>query len=65
MSKNEFGEALIGQTTFILLIFIILKVSHSIQWAWVWVLSPFWGMILIGWLILTVWVLNDIFKRKN
>ena len=40
--------------------FIILKLCNVIDWAWIWVLAPFWiplaiiGIILIVWLIIVI-----------
>ena len=31
------------------LVFIVLKLTHYIDWSWLWVLSPLW----LGWLSLT------------
>ena len=32
----------------LLLVFIVLKLTHVIDWSWVWVLSPLWiGIILV------------------
>ena len=31
------------------LVFMVLKLTHYIDWSWVWVLSPLW----LGWLSLT------------
>jgi len=40
----------------LLLSFIVLKLSHNIDWSWIWVLSPFWGNILFQLVIaLIVW----------
>ena len=39
----------IGFLGFLTLVFIVLKLTHYIDWSWVWVLSPLW----LGWLSLT------------
>ena len=39
----------IGFLGMLTLVFIVLKLTHYIDWSWVWVLSPLW----LGWLSLT------------
>ena len=39
----------IGFLGLLTLVFIVLKLTHYIDWSWVWVLSPLW----LGWLSLT------------
>ena len=36
----------IGFLGLLTLVFIVLKLTHYIDWSWVWVLSPLW----LGWL---------------
>lgn len=43
--KTKGGSSLIST---LLLVFIILKLTHVIDWAWVWVLSPLWIGIGLG-----------------
>ena len=40
----------IGFLGLLTLVFIVLKLTHYIDWSWVWVLSPLW----LGWLVVTV-----------
>ena len=39
----------IGFLGLLTLVFIVLKLTHRIDWSWVWVLSPLW----LGWLVVT------------
>ena len=39
----------IGFLGLLTLVFIVLKLTHYIDWSWVWVLSPLW----LGWLVVT------------
>ena len=39
----------IGFLGLLTLVLIVLKLTHYIDWSWVWVLSPLW----LGWLSLT------------
>lgn len=54
------------------LIFITLKLIGVIDWAWVWVLAPFWipfaivlGILIIGLIIYGIWYLVTGRKEKN
>ena len=40
----------IGFLGLLTLVFIVLKLTHYIDWSWAWVLSPLW----LGWLSLTI-----------
>lgn len=47
--NNKSGGAGIGFTGLLTLVFIVLKLTHVINWSWVWVLSPIWittGIVL-------------------
>ena len=39
----------IGFLGFLTLVFIVLKLTHYIDWSWLWVLSPLW----LGWVVVT------------
>ena len=39
----------IGFLGLLTLVFIVLKLTHYIDWSWVWVLSPLW----LGWVVVT------------
>jgi len=53
-----------GSTTSLTLIFVILKLTKTIDWSWWWVLSPLWIvfalvmsiLIIIGFVFLIVWI---------
>lgn len=61
-NKNSTGE--VSFTTLLLLAFIILKLTHVIDWSWWWVLSPFWIPLGI-WLIVLAVSLPAIIKRRK
>jgi len=44
MSKKKSTGAISGVSTYGLLTiaFIVLKLTHQIDWSWMWVLSPLW-----------------------
>lgn len=48
MSKNSSSSSGIGFGGLLTIAFIILKLTHVIDWSWWWVLSPIWiGFILV------------------
>ena len=66
MSNNgSSGSAGPSIPTILLVVFIVLKLCHVIDWSWWWVLSPLWipagiavGGLLIwgGWLLVRHWL---------
>lgn len=56
--KDEGGNQVIVRgglplTSTLFVIFLVLKLTENIDWAWVWVFSPFW----IGGAVFLVWAL--------
>ena len=45
--RNSAGGGM-GLPTLLLIIFIILKLTHVIDWSWLWVLSPLWIAASLG-----------------
>lgn len=43
-----------GLPTLLGVLFIVLKLTHVIAWAWVWVLAPFWIGVVLAILVLAV-----------
>ena len=41
--------------------FVVLKLCKVIDWSWVWVTMPFWGMPAIG----AFWVISHYYRRAN
>jgi hypothetical protein len=56
MSKNSSSSG-IGFTGLLTIVFIILKLTNTIDWSWWWVLSPIWIVIIIWVLILGIIIL--------
>jgi hypothetical protein len=50
MTESKVRSGGIGFASVLCLIFITLKLTDNIDWAWVWVLAPFW----IPWSVLVV-----------
>lgn len=55
-NKNENGKAAggVGLCGLLAIAFIVLKLTHVIEWSWLWVLSPLWipAAIVAGILII-------------
>ena len=64
--KSSTASGGIGFSSLLLLAFIILKLTHVIDWSWWWVLAPFWipiGIYLI--LLVVLGIVKIIVKRKR
>lgn len=44
----------IGFTGLLTIVFIVLKLTHVIEWSWVWVLSPLWISLALGLVVLAI-----------
>jgi len=62
----------IGFTGLLTIVFIVLKLTHVIDWKWVWVLSPVWitaavvvAILLIIGFVFLIRVLFDIAKHSK
>lgn len=40
--------------TILLVVFIVLKLCHVINWSWLWVLSPLWIMAIICFILFII-----------
>ncbi len=41
-SKSTAGSRLLGLAFLVTIVFLILRLTHVLDWQWVWVLSPLW-----------------------
>lgn len=67
MSDNKSSGG-VGFTSLLLLAFIILKLTHFIDWSWWWVLSPLWiplGLVGIGFGVYFGYLLLTKDRRKR
>jgi hypothetical protein len=48
MNPIKIGPLKIGIFESLLFLFICAKLTHHIDWSWIWVLSPFWIAFSIG-----------------
>ena len=65
MSDNKSGASSggIGVSGLLGVVFVVLKLTHYIDWSWLWVLSPFWipaGIVIgiIGIVFLFSYIIN-------
>ena len=54
---NNKNTGVIGVTSLLGLIFIVLKLCHVIEWSWLWVLSPFWISLGIAIIVIIIFVI--------
>lgn len=59
MNQRNGGGGGVGFLGLLTIVFIVLKLTHVIDWSWIWVLSPmwsgavFWGIWVIFFLIVS------------
>lgn len=51
-----------GGAWILFLIFLILKLTHVINWSWWWVTAPLWGSAIIA--IITIIIIVTIINKK-
>ena len=56
-TNNYNGIGFLGLLT---IVFIALKLTHVINWSWVWVLAPLWGEIVLVIIILILYILVNL-----
>ena len=54
MSKSSSSSGGIGFTGLLTVAFIVLKLTHVINWSWWWVLSPIWIGIAVVLILLVI-----------
>ena len=50
----KFNFSLGGFSTLLAIAFIVLKLCHVIDWAWVWVLAPLWISVALTFVLIIV-----------
>jgi len=56
--KNDAKTSGTNIWTILLVVFVVLKLTHTIEWKWIWVLSPLWIPIAI--VIVAAIIINSI-----
>ena len=59
MNKSNDAKTEIGFFSLLTIAFIVLKLTHYIDWSWWWVLSPIWISILVIIVVLIILVALD------
>ena len=57
MSNNNNASSGISFGSLLFLTFLILKLTHTIDWSWWWVTSPIWIPLIIVLIILGIFIL--------
>ena len=70
MSTNNSSSGSIGFAGLLTIVFIILKLTHVIDWSWVWVLAPAWisaclGIIIVAIIFLLMVISDKKYKAKR
>ena len=63
MSSSANNSGGIGFAGVLTIVFIVLKLTGTITWSWLWVLSPIWisfcvGLFILGCVLVTAWWLE-------
>ena len=62
--NKSVGYGLFTLSDMLFVVFLVLKLTHYIDWSWWWVISPLWIGFAI-WLLLTVILIVGIMFFKN
>ena len=61
--NKETGYGGIGFIGLLTIVFIVLKLTGTIGWSWIWVLSPLWIDVVL--VVITIAIMVLIRRRKN
>ena len=65
MEKKTEARVSLGFAEALTLLFIALKLTHVIDWPWLWVLSPIWiSLAIVIVLGLIIFVIGEVTKRR-
>ena len=65
VSSSNSNSGGLGFSGFLTLIFIVLKLTHVITWAWIWVLAPLWMGFILAAFFMTVFGLLYLLATKT
>ncbi|MFD0997701.1 hypothetical protein ACFQ21_00215 [Ohtaekwangia kribbensis] len=68
MSKSSSSGIKIGFYTALAILFIALKLTHVIDWSWVWVLAPIWisaGLAIVAIVVVVILAINKAKKEEH
>ena len=60
MEIKKYGA---GGTTLLQIAFIVLKLTHVIEWSWLWVLAPLWITAIIAFICILICLACAIFNK--
>lgn len=68
-TSNSTSSGGIGFTGVLTIVFVVLKLTHTIDWSWWWILAPIWiplGIFLIGLIIfIIIQVTAAVYARRK
>lgn len=56
MANNSSSSSGIGFTGLLAVAFIVLKLTHVIDWSWWWITCPLWGGVAIALAVFLIWL---------
>lgn len=65
MENNSNRNGGIGFFGLLGLVFIVLKLTGVINWAWVWVLAPIWGSLALVLILVLVLVIIKVLTERG
>lgn len=60
MSKVEVNNGGVSFLGLLFIVFLVLKLTHVINWSWWWVTAPLWGGFAIGIAVLVITLLGQL-----
>lgn len=64
-NSNSSSSSGIGFCGLLTIVFIVLKLTHFINWSWFWVLSPSWIPLALVFLFLAIYFIYKLIIRKK
>lgn len=65
VNNNSSRNTGIGLSGLLGVAFVILKLTHVIDWSWWWATAPFWAPIVLGLIIIVVGFIVAIFEGRK
>ena len=61
MSNNNNSGGM-GLFSVLFVVFLVLKLTGTIDWAWIWIFSPIWGTIILFLIIFLIFAIDETIK---
>ena len=65
MNNNSSRNTGIGLSGLLGVVFIVLKLTHVIDWSWWWVTAPFWAPLALAMIFIVVGILISIISGRE